>query len=600
MSSRASGRIGWFLVWAVVFCDIGTSVYYVPGLLYGSTGDQAGVFVALTMVGFVLLSAKIVEVTRRFSQGGGVVSVADEALGPWWGCLGGQLIVVDYYLTAAISAASGAAYIDSAYDLGSGALPLTLGFLGLLALLNIVGIRESARASAVLAVSAIVVDLAVIAVAALSFSPATWAKIVGDILATRDLPLPALLFGYSGAWLAFSGLESLSQLAPAMRDLDATPRKGMIAVVLTVICTVPLLTFFAVGALPSEVKAHESERFISELALLVGGPGFGLLLKLAVVLSASALLGFAANTAIIGNYHVQVALTRKRFLPAGVASLSRQFQTPWVAILVSTVVPGVVLVLAGNNMIILGELYAFGLLGAFVLTSLGIDVLRWREGRRDLVFWLGVLTTLAVMLAFGVNLVSKPMATAFGGGITAFGLLIALATRRDWFARVLARWPRLAPPAPVEVEGRFLTVEQAVAEAVDGGILVASRGASAKLFKEAVERARMRGLDRVFVLYVDEVPGLFYPQFAAPTPEGATVLEASALHVEALGLRCVPVWAISHDAAATTAELAVRLRCDAVVVGATQRGLLWTALRGKYIQSLLRRLPADIRVVVVG
>lgn len=110
--SRSAGRIGWFLVWAVVFCDIGTSVYYVPGLLYESTGDKAGFFVVTTMVAFVLLCLKVVEVTRRFTSGGGVVSLAHEVFGEWWGCLGGQLIIVDYFLTVAISAASGVYYID--------------------------------------------------------------------------------------------------------------------------------------------------------------------------------------------------------------------------------------------------------------------------------------------------------------------------------------------------------------------------------------------------------------------------------------------------------------------------------------------------------
>ena len=26
-------KLGWFLCWAVVFADIGTSLYYVPGIL---------------------------------------------------------------------------------------------------------------------------------------------------------------------------------------------------------------------------------------------------------------------------------------------------------------------------------------------------------------------------------------------------------------------------------------------------------------------------------------------------------------------------------------------------------------------------------------
>lgn len=239
--SRSSGRIGWFLVWAIVFCDIGTSVYYVPGLLYTTTGEHAGFFVLLTTLAFVLLCVKVVEVTRRFSGGGGVVSVADEAFGPWWGCLGGQMIMVDYYLTAAISAASGAYYIDSVWSLGGHVLGVTLAGLAMLGVLNVIGIRESARASMVLAIAAFVVDVIVIGVCVVRLPVEVLAQIPEEFVRLGELNPGQLLVGYAGAWLAFSGLESLSQLAPAMRDLGATPRRGMIAVVTTVLITAPML-----------------------------------------------------------------------------------------------------------------------------------------------------------------------------------------------------------------------------------------------------------------------------------------------------------------------------------------------------------------------
>ena len=600
--SRSAGRLGWFLVWAVVFCDIGTSVYYVPGLLYASTGEHAGFFVLLTMVAFLLLAVKVVEVTRRFPAGGGVVSVADEALGPWWGCLGGQLIMVDYYLTAAISAASGAYYIDSAWDLGGGVIALTVTALVGLGVLNIVGIKESARVSVVLAACAFVVDLIVIVVALVALPGDVLARIPEEFARLGSLHPSQVLVGYAGAWLAFSGLESLSQLAPAMRDLGPTPRKGMIAVVLSVLLTAPALTFLSTLALSDQIKRTESERYISELGALVGGVGLGPLLKLAVVLTGSSLLLFAANTAIIGNYHVQVALTRKAFLPEALGALSRRFSTPHRAIILSTLVPILVVVAAGGDMVLLGELYAFGLLGAFLLTSLGIDVLRWREGQRGVRLVLGMVTTAAIVLAFVVNLYAKPLATAFGGVLTAVGLLIALATRSGWAARVLGTVPGLALPEVDEEtgEGAWMRMEQAVALRGTTDVLVASRGASRKLFREAAERARVRGFDRVFLVYVDEVPGLFYPQLASPTPEALTVLEAGTSLLEQLGVRSIPVWSLSHDAAVTIAGAADELGCEVVVVGATQRTALWHALRGRFIQELVRQLGPKVRVVVVG
>src|ERR1700680_3329585 len=47
---RKGRRLGPFLCWAVVFADIGTSVYYAPGILYGQVGVHAALFVTMTLV----------------------------------------------------------------------------------------------------------------------------------------------------------------------------------------------------------------------------------------------------------------------------------------------------------------------------------------------------------------------------------------------------------------------------------------------------------------------------------------------------------------------------------------------------------------------
>jgi len=79
---KSSGRLGPLLAWAVVFADIGTSIYYVPGLLFRELGGQspspAAAFVAATGIAFVFLSLKYVDVAARYPDGGGA-SVAGAA-----------------------------------------------------------------------------------------------------------------------------------------------------------------------------------------------------------------------------------------------------------------------------------------------------------------------------------------------------------------------------------------------------------------------------------------------------------------------------------------------------------------------------------------
>src|SRR5437763_13260173 len=160
---HAGIRLGSLLCWAVVFADVGTSIYYVPGILYGTVGNLAGFFVMLTMSVFVLLTLKYAEVTYRFPQGGGVVTVAAQAINHWVGALGGMFILVDYFLTAAISCLSGIFYLSVvAPAIGPFALWITIAVLILLGILNWVGISESAKVSLVGAIIAFLSDLAIL------------------------------------------------------------------------------------------------------------------------------------------------------------------------------------------------------------------------------------------------------------------------------------------------------------------------------------------------------------------------------------------------------------------------------------------------------
>ena len=105
-------------------------------------------------------------------------------------------------------------------------------------------------------------------------------------------------------------------------------------------------------------------------------------MQLAVVTTSSTLLIGAANTALIGCYHVFLALVRLGFLPQWLAERNQRFGTPHRAIAISVLVPVVVVLATRGQMALLGDMYSFGLLGAFTLTSLGIDRMRMQENNR--------------------------------------------------------------------------------------------------------------------------------------------------------------------------------------------------------------------------
>jgi amino acid transporter len=486
-----AGTLGPILCWAVVFADIGTSIYYVPGILYQNVHALAGFFVFLTMSVFVLLTFKYTEVTHRFPQGGGVVTVAAQAINPWFGALGGMFILVDYFLTAAISCLSGMLYLSVVLPaLGPYTLWVTVGILILLGILNWVGVSESARVSLVGAVIAFLSDLAILFTVFTHISVPEFFSLIHDMFSGQHLTATSLLVGFAGSFLAFSGLESISQLSPVMRQ----PHKkvaglAMLFVVLTIGITSPFLTLFSTLLQPQQASDPTAS---SQLISLLAGHWGSQVLQTEVAISASALLVFASNTAIIGAYHVFMALSRMDFLPEIILQRNKLRGTPHFSIGLATGIPIIVLILVNGNINRLGDMYAFGLLGAFTLTCLGLDIVRARDWRRSsrrrrasqlhplstdynrqsdnehtagnlaiaangneqlahspdqpaqmmteqvhtsteettklsfkILFFLGILTTILVAIAWSTNLVTKPEATAFGGTVSVLGMIIA-------------------------------------------------------------------------------------------------------------------------------------------------------------------------------
>ncbi len=572
-------RLGAFLCWAVVFADIGTSVYYVPGILFSQPGigDLAGLFVALTMIVFLLLTLKYAEVSVRFPEGGGVVSVAAKALNPWAGAVGGMFILTSYFLTSAISSLSGVQYFETIVPALSSTfvqVVITLVLLVLLGVLNWYGIKESAVFSAAIAVAAFASDILILLFLAFRVPPAVIGQVFQVMFRGEHLAVPIVLTGFAGSFLAFSGLESISQLAPVMRvPRSKTVTRALILVVITVAVTSPLLTIFSTVLLTHPAllqQAHLlpprvtdptqlSNQFISQLAFTSGGT----ILEVLTAITAATLLAFASNTAIIGAYHVFLALSRMQFLPKIIEKRNTLRDTPHVSIALATGIPMLVLVAVAGNIVILGDMYAFGLLGAFALTCVALDVIRWRERRGeahigaledeeadgppdavharprpgrmmvllgervdaetlrrvmgrvesareraaagrlalaralrpagrvalrawpDLKFYLGLLTTVLVVGAWSIDLKTKPLATAFGGGFAVLGVAVSV---------VHYRYQQERGRPPVFLMSRLRALPHSILV-----VLAANSAHNAEVIRAAIETADGRPLTFLYL-----------------------------------------------------------------------------------------------------
>jgi nucleotide-binding universal stress UspA family protein len=323
--------------------------------------------------------------------------------------------------------------------------------------------------------------------------------------------------------------------------------------------------------------------------------------------SAASLLVFAANTAIIGCYHVFLALTRQGFMPAVLSRRNRRFGTPHVAIAVATGIPVIILLATRGHIDTLGDMYAFGLLGAFTLSALGLDVVRWRDRQRGPMFYVGVLTTVLVFAAWVTNLYAKHLATIFGGGVVALGMGLAYLVRRGYFERLerigfVSEEEAEAAAAELPTAVQVVTLAEAMdlKETYNSKTMVCVRGVNERLLGEAVMRARGAGDAAVYVMFVDEVPGLFYPPKIGPSDEAQEVLRDACALVEKQRITAIPLWRMAHDAGDSIASAADKLEVTAIFVGTTHRTAIWHLLRGNVLKGLVSKLPERTRLTIVN
>lgn len=603
--SAHAHRLGWALVFAVVYADIGTSIFYVPGILYLSIGNLATLAQIITTGVFISIARKYVEICERCPDGGGVVSIVRQAFSAWTflPLVGGSFITVDYFLTSAISGISGVYYLATLME-GAKAfvIPVTGVLFAALVILNIVGIKESAHVSSWFSGLKIVVTLLLLGASAVFLTrEGAWHLLFSSVI-HPGVPLTAtvLMVGYADTWLAYSGLESAAQISGAMTEpVQRTASIAMWCVIIAITIFSPPITAAALYILPESVKTGDPESLMSSLGFMTGGP----ILGIATVISASTLLFMACNTAIVGNYHVNVRLADLGFCPAFLRRRHPRFGTPHISILISAAIPMLVILATHGSIAALGDLYAFGLLGTLVLSSAAIDRLRWRDGERGMKFWGGLFSTIAVIAAWLINMVHKPAALAFGGTLALIMVAMGLRHRIKADRGAVEEFTRAEHAAADMPEAEtILTLEEAIeAKAIESAdVMISIRYVNPRLLEESAAQVRGAGRQNAYVIYVDEAPGLFLLPETKPSNDALKILAEACRVLAGHGITGIPIWRVAEDAGFAVAEAATRLNARTVIVGSSKRNFFWRMLRGRILKRLAHSLPETCSLHIIG
>ncbi|MGH2907097.1 MAG: universal stress protein [Solirubrobacterales bacterium] len=383
--------LGTSALFSTAYGNVGSSIYYALGLVAALALGATPLVFMISGIIFFFTAATYIEATTMYPEAGGSSSFARHAFNEFWSFFAAWGQMLNYIITAAISAYFVPHYLGVFFEPLKSApwdIIFGIGVVIVLGALNIVGVQESAKINVILSLADFLTQVLLVIVGlVLVFSP--------------QLLIDQVHFGVSPTWhdfliaipvgmVAYTGIETISNLAEEARDYKKTVPNAAKLVVAAVFAIYLFLPAIALSAMPVEdgktlLGLPESQGGYAGDPILgvVKQLGLGTLQHAAEIyvgILAATILFIATNAGIIGVSRLTYSMGQHRQVPSVLRTLHPKFKTPYVAIIVFgaisclTIIPG--------QADFLGTMYAFGAMLSFTIAH--VSVVRLRLTQPDL------------------------------------------------------------------------------------------------------------------------------------------------------------------------------------------------------------------------
>jgi len=365
--------------------DALTSVAYGPEaiiVVLATAGAGALYLVLPITVAIVLLLLILIfsyrQVIDAYPGGGGAYAVSKDNLGTAASLLAAASLIVDYTLTVAVSIAAGVGALVSAFPSFSPAtVPICLGILAFVTLLNLRGLGETARAFLLPTMLFIVGLLAIIAVGLIHPFGLHTRQPGHSLLPTHSLQAIGVLLvlkAFSAGCSALTGVEAIANGVPLFKE-PRVKRAKRTEALLGVILGVMLLGL-AVLARRWHIGPRSGQTVLSQIMGMSVGRSWAYYI---VSLTITLVLALAANTSFGGLPVLASLLARDHYLPH-LFSLRGDRQVFSNGIWALAIMSGALLIAVNGDTNTLIPLFAIGVFTGFTLSQTGL-VVRWRRQR---------------------------------------------------------------------------------------------------------------------------------------------------------------------------------------------------------------------------
>ena len=483
---RVLGVLGLF---SAGYGDVGSSIYYALGLVVLIAAGATPVVLLIAGIFYIFTSLSYAEGTAMMPEAGGSATFARHAFNDFWGSIAGWALAFSYIITMAISAYTVPAYLGYFWKqfgnpvIGTG---FATGIILFLMCLNVMGIKRSSILNIGFIVLDIVTQVLIIVLAVLFlFNPQSLFHNITAYWPSTD----KLIFGIAVAAIAYTGIETISQLSEeAKHPQVSVPRAYilMMVVVLILFSGISVAGFstmtpvemasewardpvagiasgLSLAIIPEEAAARFSSNPATVIVLSAILGGLLKILPILVAVLAATILTVATNAGLMGISRLTFSMGRFQLLPPALFSVHPKFKTPYRSIILFGFIAILLLIpgfFAPDTFVKLGGLYAFGSLLAFALAHASILRLRLKHpefprpfklkanikfGGRELPITaiLGLVATSGIWL---VIIVMYPYVRWVGFGWMSLGIVVYCIFRRR---RRLPLWQtssKIAPP----------------------------------------------------------------------------------------------------------------------------------------------------------
>ena len=386
-------------LFAACYGNVGSSIYYALGV---TAAFALGLTpLALILAGFIFVTTALnyAEGTAALPHAGGSSSFARRAFNEPIGFIVGWVQLLNYTATVSISAYFAISYLgvfgkylpllQQFHDNNAVHVFATIVLIGLLIVVNIIGIQESSLLNLVLALVDLVTQFVLVFLGVwllLNFQT-VWNNIHWGVAPTWG----NFLASVSIAMVSYTGIETISNLSEEVRNPGRAVPRATFFVIAAVLLVSAFLPTIGVSVFPVQnVDGH----YVTQLATTYkSDPVLGIVTGFGGTLAfwagiwvgflAFTILVIATNAGLIGISRLSYSMAGADLMPRVFAALHPKFKTPMVSIVTFGIV-GALLVVPGiwvgsHEIDLMSAVYSLAATFAFCAAHLAVMRLRFVE-----------------------------------------------------------------------------------------------------------------------------------------------------------------------------------------------------------------------------